>query len=331
MKRWKYILLGIVLLAMIPIYFVNRYNNVLASPIGEGSAKTTFEIEAGMTGAQVIDELVAGGIVRESDVNYLKVYLRLNNVPPFQQGEFQIPANLTPSELFETLQHPEAPVVWVTIPEGLRKDEIADLLETELATDDRTNFDKAEFLRLTTDISFITALDLGMEGVVDLEGFLFPARYDIPVEYTESEIVQMLISAFKRRIGTVTYDQLIMASMVEREGYNDTDRPLIADVIAKRLNEGWLLQIDATLLYYHKDWDHEISLAVEKEIDHPYNTYLHTGLPATPICNPGVTAMNAVKDPKENPYYYYLHDENGKAYFGKTLAEHEANIANYLR
>jgi UPF0755 protein len=269
--------------------------------------------------------------VKQQNTNYLKAYLRLNQIPPFQEGEFQIPADLTPVELFETLQHPEAPVVWVTLPEGLRKDEIADILQETLAEDERTSFDKKAFLDLTVDATFITALDLGMEDITDLEGFLFPAKYDIPVDYNETEIISMLTSTFKRRAGDITYDQLIIASMVEREGYTDDDRPLIADVIAKRLAEGWLLQIDATLLYYHKDWEHTIILENEKKIDHPYNTYLHTGLPATPISNPGLSAITAVLNPTKNDYYYYLHDEDGKAYFGKNLAEHEANIAKYLR
>lgn len=331
MKLSKTILIAVALLALVPIYFISHYQKVISSPIGEGTAKTEFEIEEGMTGDQVIAQLATQGIVKEKDSQYLKAYLRLNKIPAFQKGHFRIPANLTPIELFETLQNPENPDIWVTIPEGLRKDEIAEIFEEEFSGYENSVYDKEKFLSLTEDISFISSLDLGIEGITDLEGFLFPDKYLLPIEATEQYIITTLANTFKTKMGQVTYDQLIMASMVEREGYSNEDRPLIADVIAKRLAEGWLLQIDATLLYYHKDWKYPIVLEQEKKIDHPYNTYVHTGLPPTPICNPGASAMQAVLKPQANNYYYYIHDKDGNAHFGTTLAEHEANIAKYLR
>ncbi len=118
--------------------------------------------------------------------------------------------------------------------------------------------------------------------------------------------------------------------MVEREGYTSEDRPMIADIIQRRYKEGWLLQIDATLLYPKRDWKSPITQA-DKQNDNPYNTYKYQGYPPTPICNPGLAAINAVRNPKPNTYYYYIHDTNGNVHFARTLDEHNQNVQKYLR
>jgi UPF0755 protein len=123
---------------------------------------------------------------------------------------------------------------------------------------------------------------------------------------------------------------MILASLVEREGYTNDDRPIIADILQRRLEEGWLLQVDATLLYPVKDWKHEIT-QVDKDNNNPYNTYRYPGLPPTPICNPGLQSINAVRNPQSNNYYYYIHEEDGTPHYSETLSEHNENVNRYLR
>lgn len=309
------------------VFSIFKYKDLLTSPIGGSAVKKVFEIEDGMTGDLVLSKLETEGIINSLQKTSLKIYIRTIN-PKFLKGTYKIPMNISPMEIIEVLQNPELTDIWITIPEGLRKDEIAKIIADEYKGVDGAVFSQKEFLSLTKDSTFIESLSLGVK-TKDLEGFLFPDKYLMPAQATTEYVVQTLTNTFKTKIGDITYKQLVIASMIEREGINNTDRPLISDVIYKRLSEGWLLQIDATLLYPYKDWKHVITFE-DKKVDNPYNTYLKPGLPPTPICNPGLSSINAAKYPKANQYYYYIH-ANGNVYFARTLAEHEANIAKYLR
>lgn len=305
-----------------------QYKSLLNSSLSDNPEKKVFEIKKGLSADQVLAKLRNEGIISSQKELALKIYIRYEEVPAFKEGTYKIPLNLETKDLIGFLENPELTDIWVTIPEGLRKDEIAKIFANEYEGVTGAVFSEPEFLKLTTDYEYIYSL--GLEGVKNLEGYLFPDRYLMPSQATTDYIIRTLVRTFKEKAGDVSYKQVIIASMLEREGLSDSDRPLISDVISKRLEEGWLLQIDATLLYYYKDWKHVITQQ-DKEKDQPYNTYFKIGLPPTPICNPGLSSILAAKNPKPNPYYYYIHAQNGNVYFAKTLAEHETNISKYLR
>jgi UPF0755 protein len=167
--------------------------------------------------------------------------------------------------------------------------------------------------------------------ISDLEGFLFPDKYSFPKTITTQEVIIKMVENFKQRVEEeYTYEDIILASIVEREGYNSNDRPIIAGIILKRFEEGWLLQTDATLLYPIKDWEHTIT-PQDKEDDNPYNTYKNIGLPPTPICNPGLQSIEAVWNPEETDYYFYIHDKDGNAHYAETLEQHNENVNEYLK
>lgn len=305
-----------------------KYEAALETIFSESSEKVEFVIEAGSSADQVIESLVEAELIPEISAQYLKIYFRLSKLPAMQEGAFSIPKNLTPVEILETLQNPESTDIWVTIQEGLRKDEIADILSSDFALS--STFVTTEFTALTTDVEFIASLDLGVAGLTELEGYLYPDKYRFDIESSAQSVIEAMVTNMKEKVGSTTYEQMIVASMLEREGRTDIDRPMIADVIYRRLEEGWLLQIDATLLYYHRDWKHVITVA-DKELNHPYNSYLKLGLPPTPISNPGKSAIDAAKNPTANSYYYYIHDETGEAHFAETLYQHNLNVEEYLR
>lgn len=323
------VLILITLIGVGYLYFT--YTNITSQPLSDDSSKVRFEISEGMTGSDILLALSQKGLYEESSINYLKVYIKLNNVPTFKEGTYYIPHNLTVPELFELLQKPQNTDIWITIPEGLRVDEIATIIEKEYSENPESVFKKEEFLKLVSDKEYIASLELPYTNITTLEGLLFPDKYLMPVQATEDYLIRTLINNHLKKIGSdFSYKDLIIASMIEREGFTNQDRPMISDIIRRRLNEGWLLQIDATLLYYHKDWKHVI-LATDKEIDHPYNTYKKVGLPPTPICNPGLSAIQASKNPQSNNYYYYLHDNTRAVHYGKTYQDHLNNISKYLR
>jgi len=307
------------------------YDKALRTPNSDSQEKVIVQIDQGATVEQILTKLVDQGVIQEKWLTYVKLYLKQENLAAkLQAGTYELPKNLSIKEVIDSLQNGKNPDIWVTIPEGLRKDEIADILNRELSKADTTNFSKEEFLRLTTDKAYIQTLGLTV-NISDLEGYLFPDRYAFPITTKTSDTIDKMVKNFITKVGTAdTYDQIILASIVEREGFSDQDRPIIAGIFIKRLEEGWLLQACATVLYPLKDWKHEITDA-DKESDSPYNTYKKPGLPPTPICNPGLESINAVRNYKKTDYYYYIHDNNAIVHYAKTLEEHNANINQYLR
>lgn len=314
---------------LIAFYFGKmNYENSLKNGNSDSSEKIVFEIEEGSTVDSILQGLIDNGLMQKNYFYYAKLYLKINDLgSKLQAGSYELPKNLNIEELIASLQSGKDRDVWVTIPEGLRKDEIAKILQEELGD---STFSSTEFLSLCEDTEFINNLELDTE-VTDLEGFLFPDKYALPLDSTAESVIQVMIDNFKNRIGKeYTYEDIILASIVEREGNNSEDRPIIAGIIIKRLEEGWLLQTDATLLYPVKDWKHIIN-DEDKSSDSPYNTYKKIGLPPTPICNPGLESIQAVQNPQKSDYYYYIHDNDGVAHYGRNLSEHNSNVSEYLR
>lgn len=312
------------------LYLKDSYESSLVAPLSDSKELITFTIEEGSSTDQIIQSLVDLEILTDRKGQFMKIYLSQNNLAAsLQAGTFSIPKDLTIKELVKTLQNAGIPEVWVTLQEGLRADEFGEILATEFSTAGG-QFDKNKFMQLTIDPLFISQFELNGEPT-NLEGFLFPDRYLLPLESTEEEIITILVNNFKEKVSdTYTYEDVIIASMLEREGRNPEEKRMIADIINRRLQEKWYLGIDATLLYYYKDWKRELTF-VELEEDQPYNTRIRIGLPPTPISNPGLVSIKAALDPQENEYYYYLHDNDGIIRYARTFEEHNTNISLYLQ
>jgi UPF0755 protein len=324
----KLLLFFLILIGIGIALVVTDYKRNLNVPNSSSDEKVRIEITEGESVTNILQKLLEEDLITQKNYYYAKVYLRLNNLgASLQAGVYNLPKNLTIAELIETLQYGREEEVWITIPEGLRKDEIAQLINNELKNE---NFSPERFLALTEDATFIETLDLGVE-TGNLEGFLFPDKYSFSTEIDAEGVILKLIDNFKTKVTReYTYEDIILASIVEREGYNGNDRPIIAGIILKRFEEGWLLQTDATLLYPLKDWKHPITQEV-KEDNNPYNTYKNIGLPPTPICNPGLQSIEAVWNPTKTSYYYYIHDNDGNPHYAETLDEHNENVNRYLR
>ncbi len=254
---------------------------------------------------------------------------------------------------------------WVVIPEGLRKEEIAEILSQAL---DWNKQQKSDW------VTKFTAMEYDY-----LEGVYFPDTYLIPVDETGLEIAQRFINKFNEKF-VVYSDKLLeenvkwttalkIASIIQREAAGKNDMPLIAGIIWNRLLSGMKLEIDATLQYardselafddvchspgnqeqwqcnceeekdncymrkgYYKGietWWKPISIE-DKQIDSEYNTYLYKGLPPHPIANPGIDAIDAVLNSAETDCLYYLHDQNKQIHCARTYEGHKENIKRYL-
>ena len=291
-----------------------------------------FIVRKGESLSSVAKRLQQEGLIRD-DLAFKLIVLSQGLTQKIQAGSFSLSASLTPREIGFNLTHGTNDV-WLTFPEGWRKEEFAQRLKANL-----NNFDSEQFLQLA----------------LTHEGELFPDTYLISKQASPAAVFNLFYNNFQKKfdkelenslakLGWNKKEVLILASLVEREVKNDQDRPLVAGILVKRLKAGWPLQVDAALQYaigsekckqkIKEDekcdwWD-----PVKKEdlsIDSPYNTYKNKGLPPTPICNPGLASIKAVIDPQESDYWFYLSDGQGKIHFARTMEEHQKNIEEYLK
>ena len=253
-----------------------------------------------------------------------KLYVQITgSAKKIQAGEYRLSPGYSLFKIVSELT--KGPVgVWITIPEGLRREEIAYKFAESLDKEDKPAFIK-EFLQTS----------LGQEG------YLFPDTY-IFLKTTQAQgVVQKMRATFEIKVGTeITKEQLVVASLVERETKTNEERPTVAGIIYKRLKAKWPLQIDATLQYAVADVRCQMSdvrcewwtppTREDLEINSPYNSYKLTGLPPTPIASPGLSSIKAAIYPEESDYWFYLHDSKGVIHFARTIEEHNANIRKYL-
>lgn len=155
-----------------------------------------------------------------------------------------------------------------------------------------------------------------LESAESLEGFLFPKTYEITIDYTAGNIIEMMLAQYQFETGSLDYsfaedkglthyDMLKIASMIEREAYIPEERALISAVIHNRLDIDMKLDIDATLSYFLDKWEEDLTES-DLQTDTEYNTRLHAGLPPTPICNPGLACIEAALNPAQGVEYLYF-------------------------
>jgi UPF0755 protein len=226
----------------------------------------------------------------------------------------------------------EAPPISVTFPEGLRREDMAKILG------EKTRLSPDEYLAATA-VGARGQQLAGSDQPKSLEGFLFPATYQVGSKTTVADLVDAQVAAYRDRENQVNYayakkrnltrfDVLTVAAMVEREVQEPTERPIVAGVIYNRLSQQMRLDIDATVQYALGSWKPELT-ATDLQIDNPYNTRRFPGLPPGPISNPGLDSIKAAARPVESEYLFYVAraDGTGRHYFATTSAEFEAAIA----
>jgi UPF0755 protein len=233
-----------------------------------------------------------------------------------------------------TVNPPLPVVVKVVIPEGYTRTQIAALAH-------------ADGLRGSYLLASKRSLQLDPRrygapaGTPSLEGFLFPASYEMDAHAPAKRLVSEQLAAFRHNfgggeahrakvLGITPYQLLIVASIVEREAGTAHDRPLVAAVVYNRLHQDMTLGIDATLRYALHDFAHPLTQA-QLSSESPYNTRIHKGLPPTPISNPGAAAIRAAARPAKVSYLYYVAgaDGCGEQVFSTSYAQFEKNAAAY--
>ena len=298
---------------------------ILISPVDTMNAQTIpVVIPRGAGATQIGKILEEKGIIRSWMV--FRLYGQLFPIPgQLQAGTVMLAQNMTLEQIYKQLQT-GTDDVWITILEGWRVEEVADALVQSL-----DQFDREQFL---------------VEAKKD-EGRLYPDTYLLPKTATPGAVLRVLRSTFAKRVeqalaqeqqasGLSWNEILTLASLIEREARDPAARRMVAGILLNRIEQGWPLQVDATM-QYAKGYDEQeqtwwpVPLAADKSIDSPYNTYQITGLPPAPIANPSLDSIQAALDPTPSTMMYYITDLQGRMHYAETLQQHNANVDKYLR
>ncbi len=322
----RYLISLFLTLGIITVMIVSLFGQ----PVGNDTTKVEFLITPGQSVNQIANALSQAKLIRSRTVFKLTVF-RLNIAKKIQAGYFFISPSQSATEIAQSLTKASTKQAWVTIPEGLRREEIANLVIDKLVeSNTKHRFDPDEFIRQTA----------------KLEGRLFPDTYALGENITTGEVIEKMTNQFNKVISDLaidpskTADILILASLVEREAGQDSERPTVAGIMIKRIANRWPLQVDAAVQYALAtsrcriricDWWPKSLTPADLKIVSPYNTYTNLGLPPSPIGNPGRASLEAAAAPKESKYWFYLHDTEGKIHYAETIEEHNENICTYLK
>lgn len=331
---------GLVVVGVAGLWYTQRVN-----PKGDPGAPLTFTVNADDTFETVTERLYEQGLISSPSVFrwYVEQHGGLEIIP----GYFRLRPDDHMGNIMRDLRTPPSETFTkVTFPEGFTYEQMSQRLSEKVPRLDGVDFNiaasdgdiRAEWLPV---------------GANSLEGLLFPDTYQVSNGESAGQLVQRMVTLMERvgrqenieelapRMNLTPYQVLIVASLIEREARVPEDRAKIARVIYNRLFLGMPLQIDASLFYQQ---DPSLSFSEVRFIDNPYNTYLYTGLPPTPIANPGRASIEAALNPVANPslgdplciglpdgtpclfLYYVLADEDGGHAFAATYEQHVANI-----
>ena len=294
-----------------------------------------FEVPKGSSAGGLGPALMDAGLI--PDALTWKLYLKRDKAGGcLKAGRFELTRAMSMPELLETMcKAPIADEVQVTFVEGWRMREI----DAELS---RLGLIEAGTYWAAAKDPGRFELPGGLSGLTSLEGWLLPESYSVPADGVNVELlIQRQIDLLNSRFvqpnqaainasGRSLYELLIVASMLEREEPRPSNRPVVAGVMWKRLDNAWNLGIDATSRYTLADWnDRKAFLRQLRDPNDVYNTRLRGGLPPTPIGNAGTESLKAALSPEGSAYWYYLHDSKGNLHPGRSLAEHNALKRKY--
>jgi UPF0755 protein len=299
------------------------------------AAPVVVVIPTGTTAEGVGRRLADAGVVRSARAVVL-VSRVLRVADRLQQGEYTVRPAQSTVDIVRMISRGESIQYRVTVPEGYTVAQIADALAA-VGVADRDRL-LALGLRGGRTLNHATLEDLPIDS---LEGYLFPDTYQFPRGLPEAAVLGRFLDHFNAMVGPevraaarargLTLHQLVtIASLVEREAKVPEERAVIAGVIHNRLARGMRLEIDATVLYALGAHKALVTLK-DLEVDSPYNTYRHAGLPPGPIANPGLAAILAAASPADVRYLYYVLRPDGRHHFSRTLDEHLNAVRRYQR
>lgn len=324
--------------------YLQQHLSELTSPASSDKSPVNFQVAPGELPTDVATHLQEQGLITSSDlfVNLVK-YLHVGE--KIQAGEYVLNRAMTMGEIAESLQHGRAKMVTVTIRPGWRAEEIADYLGTlGLA-----KFNKDQFLQAVKNGNYDYAFlrDRPKGSSTSIEGYLFPESYNVPFDIEPDALITLMLDTYNQRVTDTMRQQaaasqrtlqdvMTLASIIEREAVVPDERPVIASVYLNRLKKKMPLQADPTVQYAmgyqtatQQWWKSPVTLDEYQAVDSPYNTYIHSGMPPGPICNPSLASIVAALQPAQTEYLYFFAKGDGSHVFAKTYEEHQQNVQKY--
>jgi len=293
-----------------------------------------FTVKRGATASQIAAGLRDAGLIKSTLAFKFALY-ESGTEDALQSGTYKVSASLSPRDIATLFQKAPGDQVALRIIEGWRLTEVAAAVNKAFPSISAKDFMAAAVVGARN--NFVLN---GLDPKASLEGFLFPDTYFLRPDATADQIVAILLDTFEAKAGPALrtaaagrnvpiYDMVKLASIVEREARDRKESPLIAGLYQHRLDIAMKLDADPTIQYARGDWG-ELSLDDLKLVS-PYNTYLNPGLPPTPICNPGLTALQAAAQPEKTDFLFFVakNDGTGSHAFAKTIEEQEANRIKY--
>jgi UPF0755 protein len=311
-SRYKEIHYGAAVCLFLLFFFIA----VSAAP-KDFPTKTIVHIRDGAGLLEVSNTLKSQGVIRSAGW-FRAVAIAIDGENKLQSGDYYLPYPQSVYTLAERLVKGDHQILTfkLTVPEGFTAKKIANLFDNRFKL-----FDHEQFLRLAP------------------EGYLFPDTYFVGVNASATSIIALLNNNFDKKIfpftgdiaksGRSLADIIKIASIIESEANNEADRQMVSGILWKRLDQDLPLQVDATLAYINGKTSAQMTQG-DLAFDSPYNTYIHKGLPPTPISNPGLESIDAAVHPTSTPYLYFLTGSDGKMHYAKTFDEHRENIQKYL-
>jgi peptidoglycan lytic transglycosylase G len=302
----------------------------LHQPTPPASASTVVFVPAGETFRAVAARLHAAGVLPHPLL--LTLWARADGRDrSVHSGEYHFSGPVSPLQILDMLQQPADNRRLVTIPEGLTAEQVAALLEEQ-------GYGGRDVFRCAmTDVHLLQEFNLPPTGV---EGYLFPDTYNFDWMSEPADIIRAMLLRFRqesaslaarRAAAGVSEAQMVtLASLIEKETGLAGERPVISGVFHNRLRLGMPLQSDPTVLYGRGDGRGPLTKADLSEPT-PYNTYVHRGLPAGPIANPGRAALEAALEPAQTPALYFVSRNDGSHEFSETLDAHNRAVRLYQR
>ncbi|MCB0172563.1 MAG: endolytic transglycosylase MltG [Anaerolineae bacterium] len=322
-------------------FYLQSQSEKINTPVSNDPSTVPFTIESGETGVSVSEKLAEQQFITDPDV--FRLFLRYNGLDSsLEAGDYVLRRNMNMREIAEALQKANFEEIAITIPEGLRAEEIAELL-TEANIMDGSEFLAAVRQGTVVDHPLLADRPPG----ASYEGYLFPDTYRLPaLNTTPEDLIGRMLDNMGQKIpadalalasaqGYTFYQILTVASIVEREAVVPDERPAIASVYLNRLGQGMYLQADPTVQYamgYQTDtdqwWKTPVTLEEYSQVNSPYNTYMNPGLPPGPIANPGASSINATLQPAQTNYLFFMGcGGEGAHVFAEDFNTHEANVA----
>ena len=298
--------------------------------VGENTQTIILSIPPGATLKKISTDLKGLSLIRNASAFRLLANIRQKQTH-IQVGEYELNQSMLPMDILKAITSGKTVLHPITIPEGYRISEIAELLTKTIS------INKEIFIKESRNKDLLNKLNITSKS---LEGYLFPETYHFSKHTAEKKIIQTMLSTFQQQMKTKNiqdqiqssdmslHEIITLASLIEKETGMNGERKHISSVFHNRLKRKMRLQTDPTVIYAIENFDGNIRKK-DLDIDSPYNTYRYKGLPPGPIASPGIKSIVAALNPIKTNHLYFVSKKDGSHQFSSSLKEHNRAVQKY--